>query len=1466
MNAGGPRSSATGVPMRAGRSRTADLICPRTRRAGAILLLSVAGLVACVGMVGTAGAQQLQSTPVYPDDSPQAQGALDRAGELSAAGNIAEAARVIQQLLDTDAERVVPDPEDPKLFVCLRTRANRLLVQSPALLERYRTVEEPRARDQLARGEFVQTERSRLMTRSGLQAALRCAERDLESARFEAARLGLEQLEGHPDRKDPELSTACAAMARRVAQYIGRESVRAWAQRWTTEAGGTEAVGPAIVPPPRAALRSESPVPTGGRFEETALDAESLVKSPLQSVWISEQVRRDLGDAIDLGAREGRGSNQPPGSMEPWVYPTAFGDMVFINDGTTTSAMDRYTLAPIWSVRPKSIGDEVPDPYDPSGEESMFRQGMGRLLEDTVSVAVGGGVAVSCSGLSYASGREDVERIHAFDAATGRELWSVHVARLADGLENSGIRGMPVIEGDTLVVGVKKTGQARRLLGLYLVGLDVRDGSTKWSRLLGSAGVLPRGGSGRIADSPVVSEGIVYRSDEMGLVAAVEAASGRPRWVRTLDPGEPRLRESTGAWSTSTPIIDGKRLLVLSPDHQRLLILDAETGKLLATRMTRPLGDPNYLVKVGGSLACLGDRAVFVDLDRVADGEIRESPVFTTYNPTGRAVAAGGLLLVPTGEGLLQIDPAAPQKPKVLEIAHSGNVVVNGEHLLVTDATRLHSYLVWDKAEKLVQGRISASPRDPRPAITYAELACRAGKSEQLIAAMDTAIRAISLDPGSAIASQSRRDLFELAAVILKRGLAPEPAQSGAPGAAFVESAAAPAGDWGPPIHDLTVLDAVLQRMSRCAESDSEQTLALLLTGSMRQAQGASDRAVAAYQEIIQSPSLSSSAYIAGNMQVRADAEASRLVRELVRVVGPRVYGAFDAEAARALAELGQSPRSAALEDLVRQYPAAAQNAGILTRAGDEQLAAGDASAAATLYERALASAEEAVATGRDELLPSIGVVGGKLAMTLTAQDQPASALRLLKRLSKDYPRLTLAVDGGADAAVRGLEVKVAASSRPAKIGTKLGPDVQALEGWVLVPTMSRERAPAPTEHVLLFSAGNRQLALWGVSGESSGLRKAWTRDVGPTPPLVVRIDSAAALLFWQTPEGGELERVDLADGQSMWRTASFDSMAPAPAGDAMAATDPRLTPVATPLDGPVKLSDLVVALDERTAILAQRGGRVVAIDLASGKPLWTQASAMHRVFDASVGSGKVLLAGANERPRPDGLGSDQIPILRSLDARSGQVLQTVSSPFGHLRWVRVVSEDLAIVGFADAVVGMDLRAGRELWTNNADAARHTLDAWVLGPRLVLMDDERNLWIASATTGKLTTSPIPGSARISEHGPVRAQEIGESIVFAADRGMLVIGPTGELAGMDPLGSLSELVTPVVAERFAVAVDSGLSRQGDTQTFRLMLLDTMSGKLVQQQTIAAYDAPKALAVLDGRIVVTCGAVTLVIPAQ
>ena len=199
-----------------------------------------------LGMVGDPGGAALaqnarqprQLNPVYVDESTLARESLSRVRELSGAGNVNEAVRVLQSLLDSEGMRLLPvadsgqavpaapaaSPEAPDtqppgeqegeakrsparagadsqeaLFEGVRAVIHRQLLGEASLLNAYRAAQQSRAQALLDGGDIEGVWQRYALTAAGLEAGLRRAQMQLEDARFEAARLTLEDLLSHPD-------------------------------------------------------------------------------------------------------------------------------------------------------------------------------------------------------------------------------------------------------------------------------------------------------------------------------------------------------------------------------------------------------------------------------------------------------------------------------------------------------------------------------------------------------------------------------------------------------------------------------------------------------------------------------------------------------------------------------------------------------------------------------------------------------------------------------------------------------------------------------------------------------------------------------------------------------------------------------------------------------------------------------------------------------------------------------------------------------------------------------------------------------------------------------------------------------------------------------------------------------------------------------------------------------------------
>ena len=308
------------------------------------LVAAAVVLAAGLCLPAPAVAQNQQLNPVYVDDSPVAAETMSRVRDHVGAGNIDEAVRVLQALLDEQGDRVLGVAGEPDVFISVRESVHRLVFGDARLLDRYRQNIGPRAAAMLERGETAAVERQCLMTAPGFEAALRVAQTQLEAAQFEAALRTLAQLEDHPDRR-AEPGRAAAELVAAIAEYLPRAEIVALADRWARQVGASSPDAEAVPWPAAAIARSQSPIDRAA-----PLRTEGLVSKPLWSEEYAPPPPLDdsfIKDLPDAGL--------PRSARDLTVMPAVSGELVFVNDGTTISAWDQYTLAERWRVNPGAI-------------------------------------------------------------------------------------------------------------------------------------------------------------------------------------------------------------------------------------------------------------------------------------------------------------------------------------------------------------------------------------------------------------------------------------------------------------------------------------------------------------------------------------------------------------------------------------------------------------------------------------------------------------------------------------------------------------------------------------------------------------------------------------------------------------------------------------------------------------------------------------------------------------------------------------------------------------------------------------------------------------------------------------------------------------------------------------------------------------------------------------------------------
>jgi tetratricopeptide (TPR) repeat protein len=887
-------------------------------------------------------------------------------------------------------------------------------------------------------------------------------------------------------------------------------------------------------------------------------------------------------------------------------------------------------------------------------------------------------------------------------------------------------------------------------------------------------------------------------------------------------------------WTWDAPIARGEQLLTLSPDRSEAVVLNLSTGALVARRAASALGEPGYLLAVDDRIAAVAKDAVYLTAaDDLASGTVTKSNTFP-MGIRGRVVVAGGRLMVPRNDGIAVIDPAKPNgDAATLRLDRLGNALPLDSQLLVIDSQNLHSYLTWTVAQRLLQERMTASPEDPEPAVTYADLAYRSQHPEQIAEAADKALAAIDRAPMAEQNRLARQRLFRVLRDMVEASQekwssaqtsAPPPRREllgkrGATRPQPVESA---------PL-DLPVMARVLERMGRAAATPDERVSYLMALGRFQDADGKPALAAESYQTILADGVLASSNWRMQSAAVRADIEATRRVRQLVLERGPEAYRAFESSAERELNGLGTSVSTQALEKVARQYPAAAVTATAWSRAADLHEAAGRMHAAVAALREAMAAAEMARAAGSVTDPTMLGGIAGALVVRLQKLDQYFAAAQLVSRLRSQYPELVLFDHGtpiDAAAAQRDLLGRLAAIQRYPRIGPELKQETQALPGWTIMTPKSREQAGRACEHIMMVSAGESRVALWGVAGGAgaeggaqggtSNLQLMWSREFKGQAPVLLRLDPDSVYLFWDKTEGGEgavVERIGavgrrnaLADRPLPLAVHGRSQLRPAAQHQPQHRRDA--------IDGMVRLTDVTVSMDEQVFAIVERSGRAAAFDLEGGKMLWNTTTSVNQVHDVDVGGGAVAIGGAQA---PTGDRAGFAPIVSVLDARTGNLMHNMTELPNTVRWLRVADHGdqgaALIVATAAEIGSYDLVRAKPNWSIAGGGAFGSLDAWIFGNRLFILDEHRSLWLASLETGEISKQVLETYEHLIGSGPIDAAAIGaerQLTAFTTDRGVCVFDAGGRLVGIDSINGESEegaLVPPAISDAYFVAIQT-----------------------------------------------------------
>ncbi|TVQ32308.1 MAG: hypothetical protein EA376_06585 [Phycisphaeraceae bacterium] len=1382
--------------------------------------------------------------PVYLDDSPRAAESLVRVQDFISSGNLTEAARILQQTIDEDGDRVVPTDTDDDLYVSVRRKAHELLLAEPKLMAELRESQGRLAKRLLDEGRDEEVERRFLYTKAGFEAALRQAQRHLERGAFDGAFHALEQLERHPDRIGTGDAEA-AELLTLIARYLDRDDVWILADRWRREAGKetTAQESPVIMPPPGSEIIH--PLSAG-----PGIDLDDMVTKPL---WTRElplaPIRMASPNQQQRRAQRNDTETDPaPNARLLHIIPVATGDMLIINDSESVTAWDRFTMELRWHTDLGPI---------PTNRRQQALSASQRMLEDLNTVTVYGPWVIAPAGLAANGNREGDQRVHALDSYTGERRWAVDLRQLDPAFEESSVRGPAVIDQGVVILTAVKRHRQRRVDSVHLAGLDLATGDLLWRRVIGSTGSLAFAAGARVAEPAVADRGLVYIASRLGFAGAVESATGRIRWVRKI--AEETMRTSpTTTWQLESPqVIDGV-MYTISPNRSRILALDAHTGRKISERPSTDFNRPAYLLQTEGMLIAVGDRSIMAlagsDFEK-SDAAARTIAT-TGEDLRGRVAIAGETALAPVVNGILAASSRAtdPRSAELVRLDYTGNPLAIESQLIVVDDAEVHTYLLWSVAERMLTERMELEPKNASHAATFAELAHRAGKTDRIIPAVDAALTAIENAPLDDVNQSARSRLF--AAVLDMVDPHPDDAADA-------------------PRYERSARGELVHRLGRLAGAPEERVRHLLASGAHAGAIGRIGEAVDSYQRILSEESLASARFDRHGSSLDATDEATRRLRELLREYGRGHYAAYEAEAERALAEVSGSRDPDRYIEVARRYPVSSAAAMAWSEAAGAHASRGRPHGAIYALERGLQAAEDAL----DPSDPLLGELAGRLVQSLARADRIAAASTTLKRIQDRHPALVL-TDSDRTIDVPALTQSLATrlgslERRPAISLLPATPNMSLLEGWVLVTPLigGQGASSASSEFVVLANRSQDLFGLWGVDA-GGGLKLHWSVEVDEQTLLLQLGDEA---VHFATPDenGVIISRYDLASGARQWKTPPFRDIFPENetiTRRLARGTTGRMPTVDTPVHQDRLLAETLAVLEGDTLVLIERTGRCVAFNLRSGRPKWVRTDSVHVVHDAAAAAGMLVMGGAAQAARADrvarGAEPEAPPALLAIDIETGRTLHKLETVGGPIRWVRLASDGELYVGSNEALSSYDLFQGRLRWTATGEQARETSEAWIFPGRLITLVEPETLWQIESEDGSVRRRPLDARGRLpATQSGLLIRQVGDLVSLSTSKGLALFDRSGELVGMDHRIAERFNIPARLSRDDSITIDvTAHAERRDAGLYTLSYYENTTGRLRQQADVPLGDNPTGLVLIEGRILITAGDATVVLDAD
>ncbi len=302
---------------------------------------------------------------------------------------------------------------------------------------------------------------------------------------------------------------------------------------------------------------------------------------------------------------------------------------------------------------------------------------------------------------------------------------------------------------------------------LQIVSIEPRTGKVLWRKPVGLVATPVHLDQQRyvLHAGPVAARGVILFPTHNGVLLALEAATGTVMWGHAYD--DPEQLQLLGAWPNNTrilhghpafpnqPLVEGSRVVYLSPHSDEIRCLDLATGRLLWKSRRRDLDHSQaieHVAAIEGGVVFVAGRLKCRGLDLATGGEVWSRPL--THSPCGRGVALGGTFVLPLSNGAVL--PLDIRTGRVAGLAmphddwHVGTLAAGGDVIVSVTPGSLRA---WSQAHAAAEEVRTAGRADP---IHAAEVHLALGGNF----AAKEALRGLVQDDPSHPSARSARDIL----------------------------------------------------------------------------------------------------------------------------------------------------------------------------------------------------------------------------------------------------------------------------------------------------------------------------------------------------------------------------------------------------------------------------------------------------------------------------------------------------------------------------------------------------------------------------------------------------------------------------------------------------------------------------------------------------------------------------------